>query len=109
MKGIEPTRPRKGRTGFEGLSSTYAIVMVRAMTAEEGVAVRDLGNLYWQLFLATILFAVHPALVTVVIVACGMVWYVTAAQWLHHDAPPLQKQLLMHLLLRRYAVAGRPA
>ena len=62
-----------------------AITVVRARSLRERVAVRELGNLYWILFMNTVLLSFYPTYLTLVVAGASIVWYVVATWWLHPD------------------------
>jgi UbiA prenyltransferase family len=73
---------------------SFAIALAKGRGPSEGIAIRDLGNVYWQLFAAPLLFALYPRAVTPLIVALGLAWYFFASFVLHHDPPPLHRDNL---------------
>jgi hypothetical protein len=68
----------------------FAIALAKGRAPSEGIAIRDIGNIYWQLFVAPVLFGLYPRVVTLLIVALALVWYFVASFVLHHDPPPLR-------------------
>jgi hypothetical protein len=75
----------------------YGIAMAKGRGPAEGIAIRDIGNIYWQLFVAVVLFGLHPRAATLLIALFALAWYLVSSFALHHDPPPLHGDKLKAL------------
>lgn len=68
----------------------YGIALAKGHGPAEGIAIRDIGNIYWQLFVAPVIFGLYPRAATILVVGLALVWYLVTCFAFHHDPPPLQ-------------------
>jgi hypothetical protein len=67
----------------------FATLLLSASTAPERRGMRELGVLYWQLFMSGVLMALDPSLRTLLILALSLGWWVVMARYLNCDPPGL--------------------
>jgi hypothetical protein len=82
----------------------YAFAITKGSSPDVGIAIRDLGNLYWQCFNGILLVGLYRSATTVLVVLAALLWYLVASFALHHDPPPLRWGTLKAV----YEVTKRP-
>jgi hypothetical protein len=72
----------------------FALALTRAQTAAGRSLVRELGYLYWILFMDVVLVALVPQPWTIVVALAALAWYLGATRYAHPDpAPPARDSL----------------
>lgn len=67
----------------------FSRTLVRAGSPAEGLVVREVGYLYWQLFMSAVLIAVDPTPLTAGVLLASACWWLVSSRWLHPDPTPI--------------------
>lgn len=70
----------------------FARALVGVRDPDDGEVVRELGYLYWQLFMSAVLLALYPTAITGVILGGSILWWLASSHWLHPDPSPVSRQ-----------------
>jgi 4-hydroxybenzoate polyprenyltransferase len=70
------------------MAIAFAKALVGVQGQDDGEVMRELGYLYWQIFMSAVLLALYPTAQTGVILVGSIAWWFASSCWLHPDPYP---------------------